>query len=129
MSYFCMTWSVLLHEAFDPEFEALPESVRDEIFASLPLLKTYGPKLGRPWADTLKGSRHSNMKELRFKADDGVWRVAYAFDPERQAVLLVAADKSGGSEKRFYKQLIDKADRRFTQHLKDLKGKDDGKNA
>lgn len=129
MSYFRMTWSVLLHEAFDPEFDALPEPVRDEIFASLPLLKTYGPQLGRPWADTLKGSRHPNMKELRFKANDGVWRVAYAFDPKRQAVLLVAADKSGGSERRFYKQLIDKADRRFTQHLKDLEGKDDGKNA
>lgn len=129
MSYFAMAWSVLLHEDFDPEFEALPEPVRDEIFASLPLLNAYGPRLGRPWADTLKGSRHPNMKELRFKADDGVWRVAYAFDPKRQAVLLVAADKSGGSEKRFYKQLIDKADRRFTRHLMNLEGKDDGKNA
>lgn len=123
-----MAWSVLLHDAFDPEFEALPEAVRDEIFMCLPLLKTYGPHLGRPWADTLKGSRHANMKELRFKAEDGVWRVAYAFDPKRQAVLLVAADKSGGSEKRFYRQLIETADRRFTQHLRDLKGRDDGTN-
>lgn len=51
--------------------------------------------------DTLKGSKHANMKELRFDADDGVWRIAFAFDLRRHAVLLVGGDKSGGSEKRF----------------------------
>jgi hypothetical protein len=71
-------------------------------------------------SDTLNGSKHANMKELRFDADHGVWRVAYAFDPERKAILLVAGDKSGGSEKRFYKALIEKADRRFSQHLVEL---------
>lgn len=115
-----MDWRVLLHEDFDPEFEALPEAVRDEIFVSLPLLKTYGPHLGRPWADTLKGSRFANMKELRFRAADGVWRLAFAFDSQRQAVLLVAADKSGMSKTRFYKVLIDKADKRFAAHLAKL---------
>ncbi|MCU1238983.1 MAG: toxin-antitoxin system, toxin component, RelE family protein [Candidatus Solibacter sp.] len=57
------------------------------------------------------------MKELRFEADDGVWRVAFAFDPKRRAILLVAGDKSGGGEKRFYRQLIAKADKRFDHHL------------
>ncbi|MEZ2237556.1 type II toxin-antitoxin system RelE/ParE family toxin [Microcoleus sp.] len=57
------------------------------------------------------------MKELRFQAADGVWRVAFAFDPSRSAILLVAGDKSGGSEKRFYKQLIKIADSRFADHL------------
>ena len=61
------------------------------------------------------------MKELRFDAADGVWRVAFAFDPKRQAVLLVAVDKSGGSEKRFYRQLIAKADQRFNDHLARLR--------
>jgi hypothetical protein len=61
--------------------------------------------LGRPHADTLNGSRHANMKELRFRAEDGVWRVALAFDPARRAVLLVAGDKSGGIESRFYREL------------------------
>jgi len=61
------------------------------------------------------------MKELRFDADDGVWRVAFAFDPKRQAVLLVAGDKSGGSEKRFYRQLMAKADQRFDDHLARLR--------
>ena len=57
------------------------------------------------------------MKELRFDAADGVWRVAFAFDPKRQAILLVGRDKSGGSEKRFYRQLIKKADARFDEHI------------
>lgn len=61
------------------------------------------------------------MKELRFDADDGVWRVAFAFDPERKGVLPVAGDKSGRSEKRFYRQLIAKADERFDSHLARLK--------
>lgn len=59
------------------------------------------PAAGRPRVDTLKGSIYPNMTELRFDADAGVWRVAFAFDPRRRAVLLVAGDKSGGGERRF----------------------------
>ena len=93
------------------------EEVQDELLAQAKLLETFGPQLGRPRVDTLKGSRYPNMKELRFEAVGGVWRVAFAFDPNRQAILLVAGDKSGASEKRFYKQLITRADARFTAHL------------
>jgi hypothetical protein len=63
------------------------------------------------------------MKELRFDADDGVWRVAFAFDPKRKAVLLVAGDKSGRSEKMFYRRLIATADKRFDAHLERVKGR------
>ena len=69
-----------------------------------------------------KGSRHPNMKELRFDAADGVWRVAFAFDPERKAILLAAGDKTGGSDARFYRRLIAKADERFADHLTQQKG-------
>jgi hypothetical protein len=112
---------VLFHDQFEPEFDALDEAVQDEMLAHAKLLEEFGPQLGRPRVDTLKGSRHANMKELRFDADNGVWRVAFAFDPKRQALLLVAGDKSGGSEKRFYRQLIAKADERFDGHLSRLK--------
>jgi hypothetical protein len=61
------------------------------------------------------------MKELRFEAADGVWRVAFAFDPRRQGILLVAGDKAGVSQHRFYRQLIARADKRFTAHLERLK--------
>jgi len=114
-------WVVLFHEAFEPEFDRLPEDVQDEIFAHAKLLERFGPLLGRPRADTLNGSKHSNMKELRFDASEGVWRVAFAFDPRRRAVLLVAGDKSGGNERRFYAELIRKADGRFGEHLLRLK--------
>ncbi len=112
-----MEWEVEFHKDFDPEFDALPEDVQSEILAHALLLERFGPQLGRPRVDTLKGSRHANMKELRFEAADGVWRVALAFDPKRNAVLLIAGDKSGGGEKRFYRQLIAKADERFDDHL------------
>lgn len=57
------------------------------------------------------------MKELRFTVGDGVWRVAFAFDPSRCALLLVAGDKAGISERRFYRSLIERADARFERHL------------
>lgn len=89
--------------------------------AAAGLLALHGPTLGRPHADTLAGSKHANMKELRFNAVDGVWRVAFAFDPRRKAILLVAGDKSGVAQARFYKGLIAKADRRFDDHLDALR--------
>lgn len=110
-------WTVVFGDEFDREFKLLTEAVQDELLASAQLLRAFGPKLARPYADTLKGSAFHNMKELRFEADGGVWRVAFAFDPERSAILLVASDKSGVGSKRFYRALIDKADRRYRKHL------------
>jgi len=116
-----MQWTVLIGDEFDPEFLDLAQDVQDEILAMTRLLQQFGPHLGRPRVDTLKDSRHANMKELRFDAANGVWRVAFAFDPKRRAILLVAADKSGGSQKRFYRELIRKADERFDAHLERVK--------
>lgn len=118
-----MSWTVSLHDAFDAEFDALAEPVRDGLLTMMTLLRMNGPQLGRPHADTLSGSRHANLKELRFKADNGVWRVAYAFDPERQAILLVAGDKAGVAQRRFYKGLVATADRRMDEHLATLAAK------
>ena len=102
---------------FTVEFGKLAMEVQDELLAQLRLLACRGPALGRPSVDTLKGSRHSNMKELRFSVGDGVWRVAFAFDPSRRALLLVAGDKAGINQRRFYRSLIDRADARFERHL------------
>jgi hypothetical protein len=114
-------WQVDLHDEFVPEYHSLPTEVQDALLADIKLLEQFGPGLGRPHADTLDDSRHSNMKELRFDAAGGVWRIAFAFDPMRKAILLVAGDKSGGSGRRFYRQLIEKADTRFDEHLVRLK--------
>lgn len=115
-----MSWTVELHPKFAEEFLGLSELVQDALLAEIALLEKFGPHLNRPHVDTLNNSKHSNMKEIRFNADDGVWRTAFAFDPERKAILLVAGDKSGTKEKRFYKQLIKKADDRFDNHLANL---------
>ncbi len=116
-----MAWEVRFDLAFDPEFDTLPTAVQDELLAQAKLLEAFGPALARQWVDTLNGSRHANMKELRFQDDNGVWRVAFAFDPRRKAILLVAGDKSGVNERRFYRRLIEKADARFETHLDRLK--------
>ena len=116
-----MNWEAGFDPAFDLEFDALPTTVQDELLAQAKLLEAFGAALGRPRVDTLNGSRHANMKELRFQADGGVWRVAFAFDPQRKAILLVAGDKSGVNERRFYRQLIKRADARFSMHLDRLK--------
>ncbi len=116
-----MPWTVRFVDAFDREFDALPEAVQDELLAQSRVIEALGPRAGRPRVDTLDGSKHANMKELRFDADGGVWRVAFAFDPARQAILLVAGDKSGGGDRRFYKRLIAVADARFDTHLARLR--------
>ena len=115
-----MEWTVKFYTKFEGEFDELSLEVPDELLSHALLLEKFGPQLGRPWADTLNGSKYSNMKELRFKAKNGVWRVAFAYDPKRQAILLVAGNKSGVSETRFYKELIRKADERFSRYLNEL---------
>jgi hypothetical protein len=113
-------WAVEIGNEFDSEFDALHEGVRVEILALSLVLEQFGPQMSRPRVDTLKGSRYTNMKELRFSAADGEWRVAFAFDPKRKGIRLVAGDKSGGSQQRFYRELIRKADLRFDAHLRRL---------
>lgn len=115
-----MPWQVLFADPFLPEFADLPVAAQDALLARALLLQRHGPLLGRPHADTLKGSRYANMKELRFQADGGIWRVAYAFDPLRRAILLVAGDKAGMQQDRFYQSLLERADDRFHRHLMTL---------
>ncbi len=112
-----MEWIVAFFDAFETEFDACPQAVQDAILAKAGLLEREGPQLGRPHVDALAGSRHANMKELRCNADDGVWRVLFAFGPDRQAILLAAGNKSGVNQQLFCRQLIAKADERFDRHL------------
>ena len=125
-----MSWKAYFHPKFKAEFDQLSPSVQDALLAMLVPLRAYGPQLGRPEVDTLNGSTFANMKELRFRAGGGVWRVAFAFDPKRSAILLVAGNKAGTSEKTFYKRLIQRADERYEQHLEWMEkhgGEEDGR--
>jgi hypothetical protein len=110
-----MAWRVEFHDAFLPEFEALAGPVQDALLAHLHRLQEFGPALGRPAVDTIKGSRIANLKELRFDADGGVWRVLFAFDGRRVAVLLTAGDKAGVAQAQFYRRLVATAETRWTK--------------
>jgi len=118
-------WQVLFDDDFASEVRQLPQPVREQLKAAALVLSQNGPLLQRPHADTLKGSRHANMKELRFSVDGASWRVAYAFDPERKAILLVGGDKGGVGQARFYQSLLRIADERFDRHLQALRQKKD----
>lgn len=123
-----MAWSVEFHEDFEKEFNGFSVGIQDELLANALILEEFGPQLSRPHVDTLNGSRHANMKELRFNIEREAWRVLFAFDVERKAIFLAGGDKKGKDEARFYKGLIKIADSRFDQHIKSqsLKEKNHG---
>jgi hypothetical protein len=114
-------WSTETTDGFDEWFADLGANEQIEITAKVGLIKLLGPQLKRPHADTLNGSAFANMKELRAKTAGAVIRVAFAFDPLQKAILLIGGDKSGVSEKRFYKQLIVRADKLYKTHLEQIK--------
>ena len=76
-------WQVVFHDEFFDEYGNWSEVVQDAVLSSLGKLRLFGPSLGRPSVDTLKGSEFPNMKELRVDAEGGVWRILFAFDPRR----------------------------------------------
>jgi hypothetical protein len=93
-------------------------AAREDIRAGLLILRELGPALGRPHVDTLQGSKHSNMKELRVQSKGRPFRIFFAFDPKRRAVLLIGGNKQG--KKRFYNVHLPIADQLFDAYLKEL---------
>jgi len=122
-----MTWIVNYHPEYFIELSEEAEVLQDAVFSLATVLQIRGPQLGRPYVDTLNRSSFPNMKELRITLPDGEWRVAFAFDPKRKAVLLVGGSKSGVNERKFYQKLIRVADERFAKHLAEMKKKKGGK--
>lgn len=110
-------WTVLFDDAFEVEFYGYAEAVQDRILVKASLLAQFGPALPRPHADTLAGSKFVNMKELRVPVGRAVWRIAYAFDPRRRAILLCAGNKQSRDSRKFYAELIATADARFGKYL------------
>lgn len=108
-----MAYKVIFHAAFVPEWKVLEIGLKEMVGEVLDHLEEDGPFLGRPEVDTLSGSRHANMKEIRVRFQRRVWRFAFAFDPAQSAVILCGGEKQGKNEARFYKPLIGKADDRF----------------
>lgn len=111
-----MEWDVQLDDDFAAWLDGVGDELRNEILAHANLLRTHGPHLGRPYVDTLVGSAFTNLKELRVQFRGDPWRVLFAFDPSRAAILLVGGNKRG--DKRWYKKHIPIAEERFRRHLK-----------
>lgn len=103
-------------------WDSLEEREQEAVRASINLLREKGPSLTRPAADTLKGSAHSNMRELRTQCEGRPLRSLYAFDAERSAILLCGGDKTGDG--RFYEKMVPLADRLFSEHLQSLQHRD-----
>ena len=113
-------WSIDRTALISEWLPGLDEDAKEAIFKSLLILREIGPTLGRPHVDSIKESQHENMKELRIQNKQRLFRILFAFDPERKALLLVGGDKRG--DKRFYQKMIPLADSLYDKHLEKLRG-------
>jgi hypothetical protein len=116
-----MHWEVLFHEEFDAWFRTLQEDEQDSIVTDLGVLAQFGPTLGRPRVDTLKGSRLKNLKELRVRHTGNPIRVLFAFDPWQKAIVLVGGNKAGDNN--WYQTNIPIAESRYRDHIEKTKRK------
>lgn len=116
-------WTIKTTDTFDHWFSSLNDAARASVLAALLVLREKGPGLSRPYADTLRGSCYSNMKELRIQSRGEPIRAFFAFDLVRAGIVLCAGNK-GGNEKRFYDEMLPVADREFTNWLNILKEKE-----
>jgi hypothetical protein len=117
-------WEVSLHRAVETWFLDIcrtDPATANRVAEAIEMLANHGPALGRPLVDRLKGSMYHHMKELRpGSAADTEVRMIFAFDPEREAIIVVAGDKSGQWQA-WYREAISLADERYTAHLVRLK--------
>jgi hypothetical protein len=106
-------------DEFGVWWDGLTEAEQESVAHSVRLLETFGLTLGYPHSSSVVGSRHRRMRELRAQHQGRPYRVFYAFDPRRSAILLIAGEKTGFQ--RFYETMIPIADRLYDQHLDQLK--------
>ncbi len=110
-------WEVEYTDEFEEWWNDLDADAQEDIDVIVRLLEAVGPALTRPYADTVKGSRYPNMRELRVQSQGRPIRILYAFDPRRTAILLIGGDKTGLTDERFYGTYVPIADRLYTEHL------------
>ncbi len=117
-----MTWIVEYTDQFDEWWESLSEDEQDSVAATVGVLEERGPTLKYPISSGIESSRHSHMRELRMQHQGDPYRVLYAFDPRRSAILLIGGNKAGNN--RWYEEYVPQADDLYDEHLKELKEKD-----
>ena len=117
-----MEWDVEYTDQFEEWWNGLDSAEQEDVAAKVGLLEECGPALGRPHVDTIRGSRHPNMKELIVQHAGRPYRILFAFDPRRSAILLIGGDKTGRD--RWYEEYVPRADRLYDQHLETLRRED-----
>lgn len=112
-------WNVEFTDAFEDWWNGLSEDEQEDVNAKVILLQRFGPALRRPHSDVITSSRHPNMKELIIQHAGRPYRVLYAFDPRRSAILLIGGDKTG--DDRWYERFVPIAERLYDEHLAALR--------
>lgn len=114
-----MEWTVEYTDEFENWWESLDEDEQESITTCVLLLETRGPMLAFPFSSGIEQSRHSHMRELRIQHGGRPYRVLYAFDPRRVAILLIGGDKTGND--RWYDKYVPLADKIYDEHIRALK--------
>lgn len=114
-------WEIILSDEIINWFKTLENHSQDAILVKINLLRNIGPALSRPHSDTLKQSRFKNLKELRVQNKKHIFRIFYAFDTKRQAIILLGGDKRG--DKKFYERMIPQAEIILDRYLGEIKWK------
>ena len=112
-------WEAEFTDEFGEWWKGLSEAEQVDVRVGVNLLRRFGPALGRPHVDSVASSKHANMKELRVQHRGRPYRVLFAFDPRRVAILLIVGDKTGKG--RWYKEFVPVADRLYDKHLLTLR--------
>ncbi|MFZ0802653.1 MAG: type II toxin-antitoxin system RelE/ParE family toxin [Terriglobales bacterium] len=113
-----MAWEVEFSNEFGRWWDGLDASEQKSVDFTVTLLQQVGPTLRMPHSSSIETSRHAHMRELRVQHEGRPYRILYAFDPRRTAILLIGADKTGND--RWYEEFVPRADKIYDQHLRDL---------
>jgi len=112
-------WDVEYTNEFEEWWETMNEDEQTDVAACVGLLETHGPNLKFPYSSGINGSRHTHMRELRIQHHGDPYRVLYAFDPRRSAILLIGGNKTGND--RWYEEYVPIADDLYDEHIETLK--------
>lgn len=112
-------WDIKQAADFQHWFEEAGKTIQNDSLEHIVLLKQFGPKLKRPYADTIKGSKISNLKELRFNSGNKVIRIFFLFDSDRSGLLLIGGNKAGSGDKKFYQNMIHQCEKIYAKYLKE----------
>ncbi len=114
-----MTWDVEYTDEFEVWWNVISLEEQESIAASVQLLEIRGPQLPYPYSSGIATSKHGHMRELRIQHEGRPYRVLYAFDPRRSAILLIGGDKTGND--RWYDEFVPRADTLYDGHIDELR--------